>query len=116
VAATVLRVAGVGTDEAVAALLPLVGGTIENVRERGLEAALTGPILRGDRETVARHLAVLDRLPPEVGALYRNLGRRTVALSRNIGERDQADYDAIEALLNSDGEAIRRSVSGKRSS
>jgi predicted short-subunit dehydrogenase-like oxidoreductase (DUF2520 family) len=117
VAAAVMRGAGVGRDEAVAALIPLTSGTLDNVRERGLEGALTGPILRADRDTVARHLAVLDRLPGEVGALYRELGRRTLEIARRQGDRAAAEYDAIEALLGGSRETgMRSATSGKRSS
>lgn len=42
------------------AYLDLVRATVENVADLGPEAALTGPIARGDEQTVARHLAALD--------------------------------------------------------
>ncbi len=98
-AAAMLESAGVGRDDALAALLPLVEGTLANLRTRGLSAALTGPIRRGDRETVARHLEALGELPEGLGALYRALGRRTVALARECGDAEPATLDAIDALL-----------------
>ncbi len=42
------------------ALLPLVRATVENVATLGPAAALTGPVARGDVETVTGHLAVLS--------------------------------------------------------
>ncbi|MAQ19546.1 MAG: hypothetical protein CMN30_32690 [Sandaracinus sp.] len=45
-------------EEALGALLISVG---ENVRTLGVPAALTGPVMRGDRETVRRHRAALGR-------------------------------------------------------
>jgi predicted short-subunit dehydrogenase-like oxidoreductase (DUF2520 family) len=42
------------------AFLDLVRGTVDNVERLGPDAALTGPVARGDWETVARHLAALD--------------------------------------------------------
>ncbi|HUP86332.1 MAG TPA: DUF2520 domain-containing protein [Acidimicrobiales bacterium] len=47
--------AGVPLD----AFLDLVRGTVDNVSALGPAGALTGPVARGDRDTVARHLAVL---------------------------------------------------------
>jgi predicted short-subunit dehydrogenase-like oxidoreductase (DUF2520 family) len=41
------------------AFLPLVRATVDNVAELGPAAALTGPVARGDAETVAAHLAAL---------------------------------------------------------
>ena len=52
------------------AFLPLVRGTVENVDELGPNAALTGPVARGDHETVAHHL---DALPEEERETYRAL-------------------------------------------
>jgi predicted short-subunit dehydrogenase-like oxidoreductase (DUF2520 family) len=42
------------------AYLDLVRGTVDNVAALGPAAALTGPVRRGDTETVAAHLAALD--------------------------------------------------------
>ncbi len=54
--------ATVGLDRR--ALTPLVRATIENWAQHGAEAALTGPIARGDNATVQRQrAAVADALP-----------------------------------------------------
>ena len=50
--------------EATGALMPLVEGAVSNIRRRGVVGALTGPIRRGDAETVKRHLEALQRLGP----------------------------------------------------
>jgi predicted short-subunit dehydrogenase-like oxidoreductase (DUF2520 family) len=49
-----------------AAYLPLVSQTLDNVAALGPAAALTGPAARGDESTLARHRAALD--PAEVPA------------------------------------------------
>jgi predicted short-subunit dehydrogenase-like oxidoreductase (DUF2520 family) len=54
-----------------AALIPLMERTIEN----GFE--LTGPIARGDWETLEAHLAALKRYAPELEPLYRTLAGGT---------------------------------------
>ena len=66
-AAELLESAG-GPPEA---LVPLMRRTIEN----GFE--LTGPIERGDWETVARHLAALRESHPELEPMYRALADLT---------------------------------------
>ncbi|SDD52601.1 pantoate--beta-alanine ligase [Auraticoccus monumenti] len=49
-------------------LVPLVRATVESWAERGPERALTGPIARGDEQTVAGHrAAVAERLPEHLG-------------------------------------------------
>lgn len=80
----VLEQAGVGQDAAVRTLLPLVQGTLQNVKSFGLEGALTGPVLRGDIDTVRRHLAALkgDRA---ARLIYASLGMQTLRLAEAKG-------------------------------
>ncbi len=85
-AARVADAAGVPPE----ALLPLVRASVDNVDALGAEAALTGPVARGDADTVARHL---DALAPDERAAYRALAREAVRLSG----RDDAPLDALLA-------------------
>jgi predicted short-subunit dehydrogenase-like oxidoreductase (DUF2520 family) len=62
---------GLPPEDARAGIVALMEGTIANVRAEG-PSALTGPIVRGDLETVRAHLAVL---PPDLHDAYRILGR-----------------------------------------
>jgi predicted short-subunit dehydrogenase-like oxidoreductase (DUF2520 family) len=58
-------------DAPPAALVPLMQRTIEN----GFD--LTGPIARGDVETIERHLRDIDRAAPDLVAMYRALAAVT---------------------------------------
>ena len=69
-----------GVDDARELLAPLVLRTAANWSERGGEA-LTGPIARGDRATVAAHLDALRETAPELVPLYEALAERTRALA-----------------------------------
>jgi predicted short-subunit dehydrogenase-like oxidoreductase (DUF2520 family) len=60
------------------ALLPLVRASVDNVDALGPAGALTGPVARGDADTVARHLAAL---PPTERATYRALALEALRLS-----------------------------------
>ncbi|HCR03808.1 MAG TPA: DUF2520 domain-containing protein [Gemmatimonadetes bacterium] len=81
-AARLLVLAGGDEDEAIPALLPLMRGTLDNIAELGLAPALTGPISRGDVETVRLHLGTL---PDRESRVYRDLGREAVALAEARG-------------------------------
>lgn len=70
------REAGLSPDAAQVGLAALLRGAAENVARFGA-AGLTGPIARGDVDTVRRHLAALSG---EDAVLYRVLGRTTLAL------------------------------------
>lgn len=98
-ASQLLTEVGIDREQAGEALAALAEGTLANLRERGAEAALTGPIRRGDRATIERHLAALSGRP-ELAQLYRALGRRAVALARRAPDPAPAEaLDAVEALL-----------------
>jgi predicted short-subunit dehydrogenase-like oxidoreductase (DUF2520 family) len=77
-ASTLLTRAGV--QDARAALAPLVLQSAANWCERGAEA-LTGPIARGDEQTIARHVEALAELAPELLDSYRALAERAAAIA-----------------------------------
>jgi predicted short-subunit dehydrogenase-like oxidoreductase (DUF2520 family) len=71
-------------------LSPLVLRTAANWSESGADA-LTGPIARGDGETVRRHLEALRERAPELVDLYEALAERTRELAaRRAGAAEQA--------------------------
>jgi predicted short-subunit dehydrogenase-like oxidoreductase (DUF2520 family) len=73
--------AGLEREKARELLLPLVRQTVENVAELGPEAALTGPIARGDEATVEVQRAAVEQVAPELLGLFDELARRTRALA-----------------------------------
>jgi predicted short-subunit dehydrogenase-like oxidoreductase (DUF2520 family) len=68
-----------GVDRA--ALVPLVRATVENWGAVGPERALTGPLARGDEETVARQRAAVAERTPELLELWDALATATRALA-----------------------------------
>lgn len=87
-----------GLDEAAAraAAAPIIRATVANVLEKGTEASLTGPIARGDIDTVRRHLDALDAFNAELAELYRTVGRRAV----RIAQRKTSIDEDTAALFN----------------
>jgi predicted short-subunit dehydrogenase-like oxidoreductase (DUF2520 family) len=69
----------VGLDRA--ALIPLVRGSFEQWQELGARAALTGPIARGDEETVGRQRAAVAAAAPDLLALWDALADETRKLA-----------------------------------
>lgn len=80
-----LRAIGMSERDALAALAPLARGTIAQAEGLGLGAALTGPVVRGDAETVAMHLRALARRSKTGEAAHRALSRRLLLLAREHG-------------------------------
>jgi predicted short-subunit dehydrogenase-like oxidoreductase (DUF2520 family) len=58
-------------------LVPLVRATVENWAALGPERALTGPIARGDEQTVARQRAAIAERGPDLLALFDALAQAT---------------------------------------
>ena len=74
---------GLAPDEARSLLAPLVRRTVDNWLELGPAGALTGPVARGDDETVARQREAVAGVEPELLALFDELVERTRALARD---------------------------------
>ncbi|ALK29586.1 Rossmann-like and DUF2520 domain-containing protein [Burkholderia plantarii] len=76
------RQLGMNEADALRALLPMLSGTIETARDKGLANALAGPVSRGDAGIVERQLALLDELGDDHAVLYALMTRRAVGLAR----------------------------------
>lgn len=80
------------------ALLPLVDGTLNNIRSLGIPHALTGPIARGDAGTLIRHLAALENLPEQL-PVYLSMGLETVEVARAKGTITPEQAEELRLLL-----------------
>lgn len=70
--------AGVPEGLARVSLARLLRSQAENAERRSLGEALTGPVARGDVDTITRHLALLDADEPALADVYRALSRALV--------------------------------------
>ncbi|MGV0790424.1 Rossmann-like and DUF2520 domain-containing protein [Mycolicibacterium sp. XJ1819] len=72
---------------------PLARASVDNALQRG-QAALTGPVARGDADAVARHLRALDESDSLLAQAYRSNSLRTA-------QRAHAPKDVFDALAKS---------------
>ena len=91
-----LRAAGVVEPDRM--LSPLLAATLDNALRQG-DAALTGPVARGDAGTVAGHVAEIDRVAPEMVAAYVALARRTAARALAAGRLRATDAEPLLDVL-----------------
>ena len=98
---------GIAETDALAALLPLLRGTADNVEKLGAAGGLGSAIARGDAGTIRRHLDVLARQAPDSLELYRILSLRTIPLALAKGTLEPEAAKEITALLE---ESILKSV------
>jgi predicted short-subunit dehydrogenase-like oxidoreductase (DUF2520 family) len=96
-ATRVLTSAGVSEDAARGALATLMRAAAENASAAAPSAALTGPVARGDVETVRAHLEALAETP-EVLEVYRALSREAIPLAES-GGADPLRLEQLRRIL-----------------
>jgi predicted short-subunit dehydrogenase-like oxidoreductase (DUF2520 family) len=97
-----LRDAGVAHPERV--LGPLLRAALENTLRHG-DAALTGPVARGDAGTIARHVSTLRATAPDSVPAYVALARRTADRAIASGRLRLIDAEPLLGVLSADSVA-----------
>ncbi|MBA2684267.1 MAG: DUF2520 domain-containing protein [Gemmatimonadaceae bacterium] len=97
VGARLLELAGVQDDSARGALGTLLTAAAQNALAMPPAQALTGPVVRGDVETVRAHLAALAETP-EILELYRAMSREALPIAEQAGA-DSARLDELRRAL-----------------
>jgi predicted short-subunit dehydrogenase-like oxidoreductase (DUF2520 family) len=90
---------GVGREDTIRALLPLLRGTAASVERSGLAQGLAGTYSRGDIGTLEKHLAELGRVGPDALRLYCELALRSIPLGLERGGYDEKRAEAMRVLL-----------------
>lgn len=103
------RSLGFDESDALRALLPMLAGTIETARDKGLAAALSGPVSRGDTGIVEQQLALLETRGGDHATLYALLTRRALALAQRRTP-PPASLDALDALDRAVEASLARSL------
>jgi predicted short-subunit dehydrogenase-like oxidoreductase (DUF2520 family) len=101
-AAAQLEAVGIDPEAARGIIAGLVSAAADSLRSLPARQALTGPVVRGDADTVARHLVALED-DPEALAVYVALSWAAVELAAAGG----TDADRLAEILTS----LRRSTS-----
>jgi predicted short-subunit dehydrogenase-like oxidoreductase (DUF2520 family) len=105
-AADLLRTAGV--DDPAGVLRPLLAAVLDNALASG-DAALTGPVARGDVDTVRAHLADIAATAPATLDTYAALARATVDRAVLDGRLPAARGEELFGVLD---DALARARSG----
>ena len=80
---------GFSREDGVRAAVPLARATIEAIERQGPADAVTGPVVRGDADTLAAHLELLAQHAPHLLPLYRQLTESSLSLAREKGIAEQ---------------------------
>jgi predicted short-subunit dehydrogenase-like oxidoreductase (DUF2520 family) len=91
---------GLGVADPQHVLGPLAKGTLANLDALGRDgAAFTGPVVRGDRSTVERHLVALSERFPELLAEYRLIARAIVSGAARTARIEPEVARSMQELL-----------------
>lgn len=89
-----------GIADPVAVLGPLAAGAVANAREGGGGGpTLTGPVVRGEEDTVRRHLESIAEIAPGLEPAYRAVARSIIDSARRAQRIDAATERTMSALV-----------------
>ena len=94
-----IEASGIPPDEAYTVLGPLIEGTLSNIEKTGIANALTGPIVRGDVETVNEHIREIAEKASEFTLLYKTLGLYTLKVAEERGALSEAASKQLRDIL-----------------
>lgn len=93
---------GFTQDVSLELIEPLVKGTINNIFSKGPENSLTGPISRGDIDTIKTHLETLDNQDPRLKEFYCVLGNETINLAKKQNKLDEYTLNTLKEVLHNE--------------
>ncbi|UTW46066.1 DUF2520 domain-containing protein [bacterium SCSIO 12696] len=103
-ALSMLQQAGIERKKGLELLAPIVRQTADNIATKGTVSALTGPLARGDSNTIRQHIAAMQQFSPEQLGLYQQLGKHTLSLAQQQGSASIEQLQIIEQLLSATAE------------
>ena len=91
--------AGIDRERALQLLSPMLKSTIDAIAEDGLPDAISGPYVRGDLETIRRHLETTQSVAPETSRAYAALALAQLHIANEKGNLADPALERIKDLL-----------------
>ncbi len=79
---------------------PIIETTLRNIETKGPLLSLTGPVVRGDAETVASHLEAIKGMEPQE-SVYRMLSLVALEMARERKTLKPEEMEKLESVLKS---------------
>ena len=95
-----LHAAGIEAPQRLIA--PLLSASLDNALRLG-DQALTGPVMRGDADSVAAHLQAIELVSAEAALGYRALARLTADRAVEAGLLSSRDAESLLDVLSDGG-------------
>jgi len=97
-ASSLLQKSGNTPEKALKILLPLVQGTLQNVKNFNTRSALTGPFARGDIKTISSQLEALRKHPQHYG-MFIELASKALEMAIQENKISSQNAKTFKALL-----------------
>ncbi|NOR52514.1 MAG: DUF2520 domain-containing protein [Candidatus Aminicenantes bacterium] len=97
-AVSLLKNINIQEEKAFEMLLPLVKGTLHNVKKFNTSASLTGPVVRGDQKSIQKHLDALENLPSYYET-YKKLSIQALEIAEKEKKLTQKKIKELRNLL-----------------
>ena len=97
-ASRMIQQAGVSSEDALVVLKPLIDGTLANIERAGVYQALTGPVVRGDLQTIETHIRAMEETMPDILPLYRCLVHYTALLAREGNRISEDGFSVLQKV------------------
>jgi predicted short-subunit dehydrogenase-like oxidoreductase (DUF2520 family) len=91
----------IGID--LAPFFPIIETTLRNIEKKGPLLSLTGPVVRGDAETVASHLEAIKGMEPQE-SVYRMLSLVALEMAKKRKTLKPEEMEKLERVLKSSRE------------
>ncbi|RBP42732.1 Rossmann-like and DUF2520 domain-containing protein [Garciella nitratireducens] len=101
IAEDLLKKCGLNQFQCVNAIYPLMKSTLENIKEKQIVNSLTGPIIRGDEETVKRHIENLNQYK-KYRDIYRSLGEIALEIAEEKKNLSEEKTNQLYKILRGD--------------
>lgn len=89
---------GLNKSQCIKGIYPLMESTLNNIKEMGIDNALTGPIIRGDINTIREHLNYLDKYDD----IYRELGNIALDIAKDKSNLSEDTINELNKILRGD--------------
>ena len=91
--------AGIDREHALKMLAPMLKSTVEAITQDGLPDAISGPYVRGDLETIRKHLQTTAQLNPDTSRAYAALALAQIDIANEKGDLDDQTISDIKQAL-----------------
>ncbi len=98
IAANMFEKCGLNEKEIIKLLMPILSGTLNNIKEKGITDSLTGPISRGDYGVIGTHIEAIS-FDKSILKIYQELGLKALEIAEKQNIASKQNLDEIKKIL-----------------